>query len=144
MAESFTCDWCGHTFPIGKRGDGLVVQCPKCAKSLMVPAEPDQGHSPPAQTKPASTPAANGDSPAAPGGAKTEPCPFCGAAMNPGQTKCPACKFDAANWNAVGSAEGEPKKKRTFAYVGAALLVVTALLILGQTLLEHVIDKPIP
>ena len=140
MPDSFACDWCGHKFPVGPRGDGLVVHCPQCGKSLMVQAESAKPK--PSTAVPArSTSAVHPSPPPAP--VNSEPCPFCGAAMSREVTKCAACGFDASTWNPVGTAT-EPRKKRAFSYLVAVLLVVTALLVLAATVFEHLVSTRTP
>jgi hypothetical protein len=140
MENKFCCDWCGQDITVGESDEVVVVQCPKCAKSLMVP--PRSVKKPPAPaTNPDPTPASAAPVatvPASPVPVKV--CPFCGAAMTPEATACKACGFDEASW----SARKKPVLARPYTTVLAALMLLVVFTFIGKVLYDELTDNPYP
>jgi ribosomal protein L37AE/L43A len=132
MDDTFTCDWCGQNLAIDRRGDAVVVKCPKCGKSLMVPPVPVQTKTMQTATANAAKPALSlAAPPATPSAAQTKQCPFCGKPMGQETEVCKSCGFTPASWDPQGTAEKEPTTKRKFSANLLVILGLTAIALLG-------------
>ena len=132
MDDTFTCDWCGQSVAVRKRGDAVVVKCPKCGKSLMVPPMP-------IQTKTTQTTTANTANPAlsmvaqpqTPGSSQTKQCPFCAKPMSLEAEACKYCGFTPSSWNPQGIAEEDRRPNRKFSRTFVIILASVAIALLG-------------
>lgn len=126
MDDTFTCDWCGQSIAIDRRSDAVVVKCPKCGKSLMVPPVSVQTKTTQTTTtNPVKLVPGQAAPPETPSASQAKQCPFCGKAMGHDTDVCKSCGFTPKSWNPQGTVEKEPEIKRKFP---TNLLVVLALL----------------
>ena len=129
MDGTFTCDWCGQKIAIDKRADAVIVKCPKCAKSLMVPPMSIPTSRPlAATTNPAKLTPSGAASPSA---SQAKLCPFCAKPMSQEAEKCRFCGYTPVSWNLQGTVEKGLTTKRGVPTVVFTILAFVAIVLLG-------------
>jgi ribosomal protein L37AE/L43A len=132
MDSTFTCDWCGQKIAIDKRSDAVIVKCPKCGKSLMVPPMSIPTRTPQTATaNPAKLTPSGGASPATHSASQTKLCPFCAKPMGQEAEVCRFCGYTPVSWNPQGTVEKELTMKRGVPTVVFKVLAFVAIVLLG-------------
>jgi len=129
MDGTFTCDWCGQKIAVDKRADAVIVKCPKCAKSLMVP--PLSIPTKPPQTVTANPATLTPSGGASPSASQTKLCPFCAKPMGQEAEKCKFCGYTPVSWNLQGAVEKEQTGKQGVPTVVFKILAFVAIVLLG-------------
>ena len=132
MDGTFVCDWCGQRIAVDKRADAVVVKCPKCGKSLMVPPMSITTKTPQTATSnPVKLIPSGAASTATPSASQAKLCPFCAKPMGQEAEKCRFCGYTPVSWNPQGTVEKELTTKRGVPTVVFTILAFVAIVLLG-------------
>ncbi len=85
MDITFNCDKCGQQLEINESGGGTVIQCPKCAASVVVPSKTT------ALTQPEVPRARTVELPPVALQSILQDCPACRRQVSTRVTSCPCC-----------------------------------------------------